>query len=334
MPRVCTTLLCAFWLANLSPALQGQVRPTSIRQMRTLASKDAVEIELEASDRLAPQTRVLTGPDRLVVDFPNALPGPQLRNQAVNRGEVRDVRVGLFQSQPPVTRVVLDLKAAQSFQIFPNGRNVIIKVSGNGAPVTQASERDDDDAGPLDDFPPARPSLVNTKFSAHPMQKEAAHVASSMDTGESSQRLLDVSLRAGLLSIRANKANLSEVLFAVHQQTGAEVAVPAGAEQEQIVADIGPAPAPEVLARLLYGSSFNFLIVSSPNDPRKLDQLILSPKVEGGMPLPQMPVNETADEEQPQPPPVQTAQPGPPPVPPDRQIAPAPAAPTDPDSPD
>ena len=48
------------------------------------------------------------------------------------------------------------------------------------------------------------------------------------------------------LAIRANMVTLSEVLFAVQQRTGAEVSMAAGAEQETIVTDIAPAPAPEV----------------------------------------------------------------------------------------
>ena len=104
----------------------------SVRSVKVLGSKDTVEIEVEASERIVPETRVLTGPDRLVVDFPNATPTSQVRNQSVDRGEVKDVRVGLFQSKPPVTRVVLDLKTARSFQIFPYGRTVMIKVTGDG----------------------------------------------------------------------------------------------------------------------------------------------------------------------------------------------------------
>src|ERR1700732_4888455 len=69
---------------------------SSVRRVHVLPSGNgAVEIEIEASDRLVPQTQVLTGPDRLVVDFPNAVPGAGLRNQSVNRGDVKDVRIGL-----------------------------------------------------------------------------------------------------------------------------------------------------------------------------------------------------------------------------------------------
>jgi hypothetical protein len=103
-----------------------------------------------------------------------------------------------------------------------------------------------------------------------------------LSTAQASARpSLEVSFRDGLLAIRSNKANLSEVLYAVHQQTGADIAVPAGAEQERVAADIGPGPAAEVLAHLLNGSRFNFLILNSASDARVLDRVILSPRGEG-----------------------------------------------------
>ena len=83
-------------------AAWAQTPPTvAVRHIQVLGSKNVVEIEIEASDRVVPETRVLTGPDRLVVDIPNAVPGNQLRSQSVNRGEVKDVRVGLFQAKLP-----------------------------------------------------------------------------------------------------------------------------------------------------------------------------------------------------------------------------------------
>ena len=103
---------------------------------------------------------------------------------------------------------------------------------------------------------------------------------------------------------------------AVQQRTGAEVAIAAGAEQEKVVVEIADGPAPEVLARLLNGSKFNFLIMSGANDPRKLDRVILTARSEGGVqPLPPV-QNEDAEDEAPQPPaPVQSvpAHTGPPP---------------------
>ncbi|HLW86787.1 MAG TPA: AMIN domain-containing protein [Candidatus Sulfotelmatobacter sp.] len=274
-----------------SPATLGQSSVPSVRTVHVLDSKNAVEIEVEASDRLAPQTRVLTDPDRLVVDFPNALPGNAVRNQVINRGEVKSVRVGLFQSSPPVTRIVLDLKTAQSFQIFPYGRSVIIKITGGAtkAPSNNAAVE-------VDDFPPAiRPGLLNASFGT------GGERVQPQGPGQPAIKApLEVTFRDGMLTIRANKASLSEILFAVHQRTGAEVAVAAGAEAEQVVAEYGPGPAPEVLARLLNGSRFNFLIVSSPSNPQKLDRVILSVRGDSStMPLPPIQSAEEVEAEPP-----------------------------------
>src|ERR1700683_879549 len=97
------------WAAVCFPApVAGQARDVpSIRRVQVLRSGKQVEIEIEASERIVPQTNLLTGPDRLVVDFVNAVPGAQLRGQAVNREEVKGLRVGLFSSNPPVTRIVV-----------------------------------------------------------------------------------------------------------------------------------------------------------------------------------------------------------------------------------
>jgi hypothetical protein len=271
-------LLCQSSLRQTSVNHSSPTHSSSVRRVQVLDGKNAVEIEVEGSDRLLPETQVLTGPDRLVVDFPNALPGNAVRSQVVNRGEVKSVRVGLFQSSPPVTRVVLDLKTAQSFQVFPYGRTVIIKVTGS-APVASTNANRNVE---VDDFPPAaRPGLLSASYNT---------AGGSLQTPPAPAKPLEVTFRNGLLSIRANKASLSEILFAVHQRTGAEVAVAAGAETEQVVAEYGPAPAPEVLARLLNGSRFNFLILSSPDNPQKLDRVILSLRGNGAVtPLPQIP---------------------------------------------
>jgi hypothetical protein len=299
-PRIIANrlLLAALCVPLAGLALRAQ---TSIRGIKVLGSKETVEIEVESSDRVVPQTQVLTGPDRLVIDFPNAVPGSQMRNQSVDRGEVKDVRFGLFQGKPPVTRIVLDLKTAQSYQVFPYGRTTIIKVLGNAPDAVAVGNS----SAPSQ----TRPGLVTANYTpgAAPVQIAPA------------PQPLIVTFHNGLLAIKSNKATLSEVLLAVQQRTGAAVSVAAGAEQEKVVVDIGPAPAPEVLAQLLHGSNFNFLILSAANDPKQLDRVILTPRSESGStPLAQM-QNNTNDAEddvaanpQPQPspqPPIQNNRP-------------------------
>jgi hypothetical protein len=65
------------------------------------------------------------------------------------------------------------------------------------------------------------------------------------------------------------------VLFEVQRQTKAEIDIPAGAEQEQVVADLGPAPVRDVLAALLNGSNYNFIFVGDEQGG-SLGKVILS----------------------------------------------------------
>jgi antitoxin (DNA-binding transcriptional repressor) of toxin-antitoxin stability system len=279
---LCAPLAVSFMLAQ-----------TSVRSVKVLGSKDAVEIEVQASDRIVPQTLVLTGPDRLVIDFANAVPSSELRSQSVDRGQVKSLRIGLFQSKPPITRVVVDLKSAQSYQVFPYGRTVMIKVMGGGADVSAA-------AGNYPSQPATRPSLVTANYTTSAEPIRVAPVE---------EPPLDVTYRNGLLGIRANKATLSEVLYAVQQRTGAEVSIAAGAEQEKVVADLAPGPAPEVLARLLNGSRFNFLILSAVDDPQRLDRVILSARPDGAF-MPLAPVQIQNDDSEDREPSVTNLQPG------------------------
>lgn len=267
--------LCLPLLFGHPTFAQTSAGEISVQQIRVLSGKDAVEIEVEASDRVVPQTQLLSGPDRLVVDFPNAVPGAGLRSQSVEQGEVKDVRFGLFQNKPPVTRLVLDLKSAQAFQVFP-GRTVIIKIGGATEAVNDSVPQ-----------PAVRPGIVAANYTTRaeriPVETplRPAVQQSSQPISQTTAKPLQVSFGNGLLAIKSDKATLSEILFAVQQRTGAEIGIVAGAEQEKVVVDLGPAPAPEVLAQLLNGSKFNFLIVSAPDNPQRLQRVILSPRVEG-----------------------------------------------------
>ncbi len=299
LPRLLKSrLLVAGACACLGATSLAQI---SVRSVKVLGSKNSVEIEVESSDRIVPETRVLTGPDRLVIDFPNAVPGSQIRNQSVDRGEVKDVRVGLWQAKPPITRLVLDLKSARSYQVFPYGRTVMIKVLDGSSNVDAA------DNGPQDS---GHASLVTANYTTGMEPVNAAP-----------RPPVQVSYQDGMLGLYANKATLSEVLYAIQQRTGADISIPAGAEQERVAAELGPAPAAEVLARLLNGSRFNFLILNSANDPRQLDRVILTVRSEGAgyVPAPSPVQNyDVATDEDPVPPPQPNplaAQPQPAPAP-------------------
>lgn len=106
----------------------------TIRRLAVLGGENGIEVEITSSQPVSPQTRVLSGPDRIVIDFPGAVPANRLKGFSVNQGGIKAVRAGLFESSPPVTRVVLDLAAPSQYQLFPSGNTIIVKLGG--APVS------------------------------------------------------------------------------------------------------------------------------------------------------------------------------------------------------
>jgi hypothetical protein len=242
-PALAWTLIAAA-SAFCGPAVaQAGERPAArVRTVTVSGGSNSIEAEIVTSQPVAVRSQVTTSPDRLILDFPNALPGSGLRNQAIDRGQVKGIRVGLFEKDPPVTRVVFDLKGPQPYQIFPSGKTVIVKLT---------SEKQS--------APPARVNTVS--FTPAPAKPESQ---------------VQVEYQDGRLRIIANNASLAEVLRQIQIKTGTEIVVPPAAAQELVVVDIAPAAVREALAALLNGSRFNFIMVSSDQDPAKLKRVILS----------------------------------------------------------
>ena len=86
-----------------------------------------------------------------------------------------------------------------------------------------------------------------------------------------------VAYNGGLLTITADNSTLGDILRAVHRQTGAAIDVPGNAT-ERVVGRFGPGPARDVVASLLNGSHFNYVLVGSETDPRGLDRVVLISK--------------------------------------------------------
>src|SRR6516164_1420587 len=81
------------------------------------------------------------------------------------------------------------------------------------------------------------------------------------------------------LTINAPNSTLADILRAVRKQTGAEIEVPAA--PERVVTRLGPGPAREVLADLLNGSRFNYVLLGSPSDQTALTRVVLVAKSGG-----------------------------------------------------
>lgn len=291
-----------FWYLGallLATTLAAQNTAT-VQQVTVRGSGSALEVEIKTSGApISPNTQAITGPDRIVVDFPGAIPAADLRALKVNRGALKAVRSGLFFSNPPITRIVLDLAEPQSYKISTSQNTIVVKLAAatasanapvagahlqnvalsSGSPsVSNVSSAHLPVASPSNkavissaNIAPANNGAANA--APVPIATAAIAVASatalqpadvaSADPAAPPKPLLNVSYENGLLRIHTDKATLAQVLFEVHLKTQADIAIPAGAEQEQVVADLGPAPARDVLGALLNGSSYNFIFVGN-----------------------------------------------------------------------
>ncbi len=86
-----------------------------------------------------------------------------------------------------------------------------------------------------------------------------------------------VSFQDGLLTIVAPNSTLGDILRGVRKHTSADIEVPASAS-ERVVTRLGPGPAREVMAELLNGSRFNYVLLGSPEDANALVRVVLVPK--------------------------------------------------------
>jgi hypothetical protein len=300
-------------VALLAQSLSAQTGAT-VEHVLVRGNADAMEVEIQTSGAVAPNTQAITGPDRIVVDFPGALPSAELRALTVNRGALKSVRSGLFFKDPPITRIVLDLDKAQPYRISSTQNAVVVKLGASAAAQKQVASAPSVGGAQLREtalvsnpsVAPARLAMTNAVAnvplpthstplpgkSAARISNAAVNAAATPATvgtpgvamaaanvpalaqgsvdaaapvaaAEPAKPPVIVSYENGMLSIHSNRATLSQVLFEVHLKTQAEVGIPAGAEREEVIVDLGPGPARDVLGALLNGSPYNFIFVGN-----------------------------------------------------------------------
>lgn len=81
----------------------------------------------------------------------------------------------------------------------------------------------------------------------------------------------------GKLTIIANNATLGDILTIVGQKTGAVIDVP-GEASERVVSQLGPGLPRDVVASLLNGSHFNYVLLGSEADVNAVSRVVLTAK--------------------------------------------------------
>jgi hypothetical protein len=86
-----------------------------------------------------------------------------------------------------------------------------------------------------------------------------------------------VTYQDGQLTIVAPNSTLGDILRGVRKHTSADIEIPPTAN-ERVVTRLGPGPAREVMAELLNGSRFNYILLGSPENANQLVRVVLVAK--------------------------------------------------------
>ena len=139
-----TLAICALAFCGGAQLVQAGQRAAAVRHISVTGEDRDLDVEITATKPIRPRTQTVTAPDRLIVDLADARPDARLRKILVNRGNLRDVRVGLLSANPPITRVVLDLVAPTEYRVSPLANTIVVKLGNESgsvaAPIAPTTE--------------------------------------------------------------------------------------------------------------------------------------------------------------------------------------------------
>ena len=153
--------------------MQAGQQAVTISHITVTGDDHDLGVEITATAPITPRVQTVTDPDRLVVDIPEALPSASLHKILVNRGKLRDIRIGLLSANPRITRVVLDLMApSNQYRVSPSGTTIVIKLGNESepgpAPVAPPAKL------PVEARPAETTSVVATPPPAQPSEPSRA----------------------------------------------------------------------------------------------------------------------------------------------------------------
>jgi type IV pilus assembly protein PilQ len=128
---LCAVILLAGLIAvnggvGVAQSPSDATSPALVRGVAVSQEGGRVTLSVQASGPLGYETRTLAGPPRLVVDLPQSILVARERQLAVDDPAVKGVRLGQFQSQPPVTRLVVDLTALVPYDVQPSAEGLLV----------------------------------------------------------------------------------------------------------------------------------------------------------------------------------------------------------------
>ena len=234
--------------AKAAPASHPASHPVLVHNIAVARGKGGMQVEISASAPITPTLTKLTGPDRIVVDLPNAIPAGHPRTIMVNGADIKTVRMGRFQQDPPVTRVVVDLVGARDCQIVSAGNKLVLRLRAEQADAAPAAQPAVETPKPLvaaavvpaamKTSEPLKPQVaaeivaVEAKFEARPAQPEPDPKASAANAAQVMAKSAPVNSDPGLLPVPSASLGAPAANLAAQQQQqmqrAAQAPAPAG----------------------------------------------------------------------------------------------------------
>ena len=112
-----------------------------VHSVAVVPTADGLSVEVTGSGPMNGTVQSLTRPERVVLDIANSVPSSHAHSIKVGQGGIRGVRIGLFQSNPPVTRIVVDLASPHDFQLIGMGSKLTLSPLLNSSAKARVAEQ-------------------------------------------------------------------------------------------------------------------------------------------------------------------------------------------------
>ena len=121
-------VLVLLLVASLGAAQSTAGGAAEIEQLQVKREGADVTIQVILTSSVKPTVDTAVNPDRLVLVLPGTLSDAKQKHFPLDANGVRGVRVGLNSSNPPVTRLVVDLNEAHSYTLNAEGNTITLRV--------------------------------------------------------------------------------------------------------------------------------------------------------------------------------------------------------------